>query len=102
MTTLTLILTLGPSRTRTYRHFGLILQQNYWHSYATQVVLPLAWWLSPKYRTLALQVSFAQTIELFTHVLSGITITIIPDIDLKYWTVRLNEPIRNLGFRYRF
>ena len=35
-------------------------------------------------------VSLAQTIELFTHVLSGITINIIPDKEQKYRTVRLN------------
>ena len=30
------------------------------------------------------KIPFAQTIELFTHVLSGITINIIPNKDLKY------------------
>jgi|SRR6218665_1258252 len=35
-------------------------------------------------------VCLAQTIEQFTHVLSGITINIIPDKEPKYRTVRLN------------
>jgi len=35
-------------------------------------------------------VSLTQTIEIFTHVLSGITINIIPDKELKYRTVRSN------------
>ena len=35
-------------------------------------------------------VSLAQTIELFTHVLSGIIITITLDKEQKYRTVRLN------------
>ena len=47
-------------------------------------------WISPKYRTLAVPVSLAQTIELFTHVFSGVTINIIPDKEQKYRTVRLN------------
>jgi len=38
----------------------------------------------------ALLVSLAQTIELFTHVLSGITINTIPDTEPKYRTVWLN------------
>src|SRR6218665_1129844 len=50
----------------------------------------VARWLSPKYRTLALPVSLAQIIELFKRVLSGITISIIPDKEPKYRTVRLN------------
>jgi len=50
----------------------------------------VARWLSPKYRILIASVSLAQTIELFTHVLSGITINIIPDKEPKYQTVRLN------------
>jgi len=37
-----------------------------------------------------MSVSLAQTIELFTHVLSGITVNIIPDKEPKYQTVRLN------------
>ena len=53
-------------------------------------IFRVARWLSPKYRTLAVPVSLEQTIELFTHVLSGILINIIPDKDLKYRTVRLN------------
>jgi len=31
----------------------------------------VARWLSPKHRTLAVPMSLAQTIELFTHALSG-------------------------------
>ena len=50
----------------------------------------VARWLSPKYRTLAAPVSLARTFDLFPHVLSGITINIIPDKELKYRAVRLN------------
>jgi len=50
----------------------------------------VARWLSPKYWTLAVPMSVAQNIELFTHVLSGITIIFIPDKEPKYLTVRLN------------
>jgi len=46
--------------------------------------------LSPKYWTLAVPLSVAENIELFTHALSGITIIIIPDKEPKYRTVRLN------------
>src|SRR6218665_1904548 len=50
----------------------------------------VARWLSPKYRTLVVPAYLAQTIELFTHVLCGITINIIPDKEPKYRTVRLS------------
>ena len=39
----------------------------------------VARWLSRKYRTLGVAVSLVQIIELFAHVLSGITIIIILD-----------------------
>jgi len=50
----------------------------------------VARWLSPKYRTLAVPVSLAQTIGLFTNVLFGTTINIIPDKEPKYRRVFLN------------
>ena len=57
----------------------------------------VARWLSLKYWTLVMPVSLAQTIELFTHVLSGITgitctciINIIPDKEPNYRAVQLN------------
>ena len=50
----------------------------------------VARWLSPKYRTLAVPVSVAQNIELFTHALSCIIIIFIPNKETKYRTVRLN------------
>ena len=39
---------------------------------------------SPKYRTLAVPACVAQNVELFTHVLSGITIIFIPDKGPKF------------------
>jgi len=53
-------------------------------------MIRVARWLSTKYRTLSVPVSLAQTIEIFTHALSGITINIIQDKEPKYRTVLLN------------
>src|SRR6218665_995915 len=53
----------------------------------------VARWLSSKCRTLAVAVLVyvAQTVELFTHALSGgITVIFIPDKEPQYRTVRLN------------
>jgi len=38
---------------------------------------------------MGLSVSMAQAVELYTHVLSGIAINIIPDKELKYRTATL-------------
>jgi len=56
---------------------------------AAGAVNRVARWLSLRYRTLAVPVSLAQTVELFTHALSGrhIAIHIIPDKEPKYRTV---------------
>jgi len=52
------------------------------------VGLRVSRWLSQKYMTIPMLV--AQTIELLTHVLSGIAIIFLPDKEPKCWTVRLN------------
>src|SRR6218665_3375726 len=70
------------------------LQLNVW------IGLPCRW-LSQKYRTLTMSMLVAQNIELFTLLLSGITIILIPDKGKKYRTVRLNTGhLATLNMKY--
>jgi len=58
--------------------------------YNMQFAIRVASCLSPKYRTLAVPVSVAQNIELFTHALYRITVNVTPNKELKQRTARLN------------